>query len=153
MELGYDGKLRAITGTVTGTVAAPGLLYFGLLSALPADYAGLSMTNLMDVGGADNELDVTNFYIPTTGRSLFTPGTATADENGGIASNSNAITISNSSGSTVGIAGFFISTSSAPASDGSAEVLWVGPALSGSASVDDSADLAFGIGGITLKVK
>ncbi len=152
MELGFDGKSRAATAAATGSTTAITNLYLGLLEVLPAGYAGLSLTALLDAGGDDNELNITNFYT-SSDRLQINLSAITVDSDGGRFTNTGSLSWANTSGATVGVGGYFVTDSASPATDGSGQSLWVGSAVAGHASVDDTKSLTIEVGGLTLRVK
>lgn len=138
--LGRDGKQKALEAATSGT------LYVGLLQAVPTDADGMSLATLIG-SGAGNEFPINaDFY---TGRKSVTLGSITVDANGAIRYNTNALSWSNTSGSTVTVAGMFLTDA---ASGSSGDVLWVGAVDVGTASVGNGLSANLTVGGLKLGV-
>ncbi len=142
--LGKDGKERAVTVNKGSTVTSITTLYVGLLQSAPA-----KMTLATLVGsGQGNEFSIgATFY---TGRKAVTMGSVTTDANGAICYNTgSAIEWTNTTGSTVNVAAFFITDAS---SGTSGSVLWVGTPDAGTASIATTKKATINANDLMLKV-
>lgn len=149
LVLGLDGKTAALQAGTGQAVSSAGTLYVGLLSALPANYDGVSLSTV-----TGNELNSASFYVPATGRTAIPGlGSITTDQNGAVIANTGAdIVWTNNSGGTVVVGGFFITDTSNPANDGSGKIFWVGLPSTGSLSFDNGEAVTITAGDLTLKI-
>lgn len=145
MVLGVDGKTRALQASLGLSVSTFTTVYVGLLHTLPANYDGLSMTSLVTNEFAINS----NFY---TGRKAVTFGSISTDHTGAVtaSTNSPAVSWTNNTGSTVTIAGLFVTNIISGSSGGL--VLWVGDPDSGTAQIPNGQQASIGVGDMVLKV-
>lgn len=145
MVLGVDGKTRAVQASLGLPVSTFTTVYVGLLQTMPSNYDGLSFASL-----ATNEFPVnSNFY---TGRKAVTFGSVSADHTGAVVASADipAVSWTNNTGSTVTIAGLFVTNIVSGSSGGL--VLWVGDPDSGTANIPNGQQASIGVGDMLLRV-
>lgn len=148
LTLGKDGKERALSVNTGSSVSSITTLYVGLLQSAPTGSDGMTLATLVDAGQG-NEFSINaNFY---TGRQAVTLGSITVDANGAVCYNNNGSPIewTNTSGSTVSVAAFFITDA---ASGTSGSVLWVGTPDAGTASIATTKKASIAANDLMLKV-
>ena len=143
MTLGKDGKERAMASLTGASTSAVSTVYIGMLDTLPAGYDGLDAATLLA-----NEASITNFYIPSTGRSSISFGSVTAGSAGASITNNSSASWVNNSGGSVLIEGLFLTDASAGTSG---EILWVGsPNIA--ATFATGATMKIAVGDLRLQV-
>lgn len=123
LELGLDGKARAVDINTGQTVAPTGTLYVGLLQAAPAEMDGMSLATLIAPGNG-NEFTIGGSFYDS--RKSITFGVATSG-NGPATAVTNVTptkTWTNNGATNVTILGFFITDAASSTTTG--KVLWVG---------------------------
>ncbi len=145
--LGKDGKRRALEINAGIAVAQVATLYVGLLQSAPDDMDGMGLDTLISAGqGSEFTIDG-SFY---SGRKPIALGAVTVDKDGAVCHNIGpAIEWTNSTGSEISVAGFFI-TDVASGSDG--QVLWVGTPDAGTATIADTKKAIISPDDLMLKV-
>lgn len=146
--LGLDGKQRAVDINKGSSVTAITTLYVGLLQSAPANMDGMNLALLVGAGQASEFSINANFY---TGRKAITIGSTTTDANGAIAYNNNvsALEWTNTTGSSIFVAAFFITD---VASGTSGQVIWVGIPDAGTATIANNAKASISASDLMLKV-
>jgi len=146
--LGSGGKQRAVEINTGTAVAQVSTLYVGLLQSAPSGMDGMSLSTLISAGQGNEFTINANFY---TGRKAVTVGSITTNSNGAVCYNNNspAIEWTNTTGSTVSVAGFFITDAS---SGSSGSVLWVGTPDAGTASIVNTQTATINANDLMLKV-
>ena len=148
LQLGVDGKKRAVDINKGASVTTVTTLYVGLLQSAPTGMDGMTLATLVGAGQGNEFAINANFY---TARLAITIGTVTSDANGAVGYNNNVSPVewTNTSGSTVNIAGFFITD---VASGTSGQVLWVGTPDAGTASIANTLKASISANDLMLKV-
>jgi len=148
--LGIDGKKRAVNINAGVSVSAITTLYVGLLQSAPAGMDGMDLATLVGAGQG-NEFTIGATFYASPGRKAITMGTVAADASGAIIYNNNVSPVewTNTTGSTVNIAGIFITDA---ASGTSGQVLWVGTPDAGTASIGNTLKASIAANDLILKV-
>lgn len=142
--LGLDGKRRAIQ---VNTAESPNDItdyYVGLLETLPANYDGLTLS----------ELVTGNEHAPSSdwydgGRQEITFDGLTSDASGASSTNDSVVSWDNDSGDDQSVAGVFVTDVQ---SGTTGQVLWVGPPDVGTMIIDDGSPAVIDIGDMVLQV-
>ena len=151
LVLGYDGKMRALQATTSTTALTPiSQLYVGLLTNLPADYDSLTLAQLLDVGGADNEPTPSASWYENGRKPIAFPLPTTATVDGAsVVNDLTAAQWMNNTGSDVFVNGAFITDVQ---SGTSGLVLWVGPNDLGQNIIGDGSPANIDYNGVTLTI-
>lgn len=144
LQLGRDGKIRAVQINVGVSVTPIGTLYVGLLSDLPGGYNTFTLLEAVSTVGTEFTPSA-NWY--TGGRqsiSIEDPPSYIGGA-GAHALNDSAVQWTNTTGSPIDIKGVFITDAQ---SGTTGQVLWIGPPDVGTMTVADGAPVDIFVGGL-----